>query len=383
MRILMCTWRDGTHPEAGGAEVYTEQVVSRWAAAGHQVTVLTAAVDGRPDDEEMFGVRRIRRGGRFGVYAAARRWYRAEGAGRFDIIVDQVNTRPFFCHQWQPDAPVVALYHQTAEEIWSHQMPWPASTLGRRVLEPRWLRRMASVPAMAVSESTRDALGRFGVTDVTVVPEGLTLPDAVPAVDKADVPTLVHVSRLVSYKQADHVIEAVRLARSSMPDLRLWIVGDGPMEKSLRAMAPEGVEFLGFVSAEEKHARMAAAHAIVMASTREGWGLVIAEAAALGTRAIAYDRPGLRDAVTAADGVLVPPTPEALAAWIVHTLPSWVASPPAPVPGGGVETWDTVASRVLDVLATHVAGAGSAHATAHSNGTAIDAAGRELAAVTS
>ncbi|MCB0980674.1 MAG: glycosyltransferase family 4 protein [Acidimicrobiaceae bacterium] len=359
MRILMTTWRDGTHPAAGGAEVYTEQVVARWAAAGHEVTLLTAAVDGRPADEVLHGVRRIRQGGKLGVYRAARRWYQKEGRGRFDVIIDQVNTRPFFVHEWQPDAPVVAFYHQTCEEIWHHEMPWPLSTIGQRYLEPRWLARMAGVPSMAVSNSTRDALLRFGVKDITVVPEGLTLPGEVPAVPKEATPTLVHVSRLVTYKQADHVMEAVRLARRELPDLTLWFVGDGPMERTLRKQAPEGVEFLGYVSAEEKHERMARAHAIVMASTREGWGLVIAEAAALGTRAIAYDRPGLRDAVTAADGVLVPATPEALANWIVHTLPTWVAEPPAAVPGGGVEDWQTVADRVFDVVGAVVPAAGT------------------------
>ncbi len=34
MRILVLTWRDLAHSAAGGAEVYTEQVTRRWAAAG-------------------------------------------------------------------------------------------------------------------------------------------------------------------------------------------------------------------------------------------------------------------------------------------------------------------------------------------------------------
>ena len=92
---------------------------------------------------------------------------------------------------------------------------------------------------------------------------------------------------------------------------------------------------------------MASAHAIVMASVREGWGLVIAEAAALGTKAIAYDRPGLRDAVKAANGVLVPADPAALAEWIVATVPSWMSAPAEPLDLGGVHSWDDVATAVL------------------------------------
>lgn len=358
MRILVCNWRDGSHPQAGGAEVYTEEVLSRWAAAGHQVTLFSAAQDNHPERETVRGVQRVRRGSRLGVYREARRWFAKEGRGQFDLVIDEVNTRPFFCHEYS-DAPTVALFHQTCEEIWSHEMSWPESWLGRRVLEPRWLRRMNNVPALAVSESTRDAIARFGVADTVVVPEGITPPEAL-AVAKAEFPTLVHVGRLVSYKQVDHVLRAAQIARQSIPDLQLIIVGDGPQRERLERLSQSlddgnGVTFAGFVPAATKLRLMAEAHAIVMASTREGWGLVIAEAAVLGTPAIAYDRPGLRDAVTAAGGTLVPAAPEALAAWIVAEMPRLMAAGPTPVPLGGVQHWDDVAVAVLDAA---LAGAG-------------------------
>ena len=43
MRILILTWRDLAHPQAGGAEVYTEQVARRWVADGHDVTLFATA----------------------------------------------------------------------------------------------------------------------------------------------------------------------------------------------------------------------------------------------------------------------------------------------------------------------------------------------------
>ena len=345
MRILVCNWRDGSHPAAGGAEVYTEEVLARWAADGHDVTLFSAAQADRPERETVRGVRRVRRGGKLGVYRDAAKWFEAEGRGQFDLVIDEVNTRPFFAHRFA-DAPVVALYHQTCEEIWSYEMPFPASWLGRRVLEPKWLGEMRGVPALAVSESTRDAIAAFGVAGAVVVPEGIEPPTPVD-VAKADVPTLVHCSRLVSYKRADHVIAAFALAQQRIPDLRLVMVGDGPEMRRLQKSAPAGVEFVGFVPTDEKKRLMASAHAIVMASVREGWGLVIAEAAALGTRAIAYDRPGLRDAVKAADGVLVPADPAAMAEWIVATVPAWMSAPVERLPLGGVHSWDDVATAVL------------------------------------
>jgi glycosyltransferase involved in cell wall biosynthesis len=347
VRILICNWRDLAHPAAGGAEVYTEEVARRWAAGGHEVTLFAAAVPGRLADEVVDGVRLVRRGSRFGVYREARRWYAEEGRGHYDLVVDQINTRPFFCPDWVDDAPVVALVHQTCEEIWHHQLPWPAAVLGKRVLEPRWLARYRDVPVLAVSASTQEALGRFGVTNVTVVPEGLVLPAGVGPRRKEDVPTVVHVGRLVAYKRPDHVLTAVRLARGALPELRLWFVGTGPLEAELRSRPVEGVDYLGHIPQVEKFERMARAHALLMASVREGWGLVIAEAAAVGTPAIAYDTAGVRDAVAAAGGRLTPPDPEALAAWITDLVPRWQAEPPPPVPLGGVHSWDEVAGSVL------------------------------------
>lgn len=348
MKILICNWRDMTHPAAGGAEVYTDEVIRRWSAQGHQVTHFSAAVEGQPDDELAGGIRFVRRGSRFSVYREAASWYTRHGRGRFDLVIDEANTRPFFAHEWADDTSVVALFHQTAEEIWFHEVPWPAAVLGRYVLEPRWLRRYRTVPTLTVSPSSQRALEDFGLTDVEVVPEGLTLPDHLPRVAKETRPTVAFVGRLVSSKRPFDVLDAFERVRSNLPDAQLWMIGGGPLEDAVRRAAPRGVEVLGRVSQEEKYSRMARAHALLATSVREGWGLVVAEAAAVGTRTIGYDAPGLRDAVAAAEGVLVPADPTALAAWMAQVLPRWMASPPGPVHRGGVASWDEVADTVLE-----------------------------------
>jgi glycosyltransferase involved in cell wall biosynthesis len=351
VRILVLNWRDLAHPAAGGAEVYTEQVLRRWVAAGHEVTLFAAAVRGRPAEETVDGYRVVRAGSRFTVYRDARRWWERHGRGRFDVVVDETNTVPFLAHEWVDDgARTVALVHQTCEEIWHHNAPPLAAHLGRYLLEPGWLRRLAGAPILAVSESTRDALARFGARDVTVVPEGYEPPAARPDVAREARPTAVFCGRMVSYKRPWEVIRAVRTARRDVPDLRLWMIGGGPLLDRLRRSAPEGVEFLGRVSEEEKHARMARAHVHLATSVREGWGLVVTEAAALGTPTIAYDVPGLRDSTRAAGGVVVPPRPEALATRLVELLPELTAAAPAPVPYGGARSWDDVAATLLDAV---------------------------------
>ena len=70
--------RDPTHPAAGGAEVYVTELARGWAAAGHAVTYFTAAVAGQAAEETVAGVNVVRRGGRLGVYRAARRFWREQ-----------------------------------------------------------------------------------------------------------------------------------------------------------------------------------------------------------------------------------------------------------------------------------------------------------------
>ncbi len=82
----------------GGAEVFTREVSTRWAKAGHEVTLFAAAFPNCKKEETVNGVKIVRSGGHFSVYKEARKAYahdfRSEG---FDAIIDEINTRPFFC----------------------------------------------------------------------------------------------------------------------------------------------------------------------------------------------------------------------------------------------------------------------------------------------
>jgi O-antigen/teichoic acid export membrane protein len=172
LRILAYNWRDLAHPRAGGAEVYVHSVAREWVKRGHEVTIFCASVDDRPARERTDGVEIIRRGGRLGVYREARRYWRREGDGQFDLVVDCVNTRPFLCPRFVGDVPIVAVVHQVAREIWRYETCWPISVLGRYLLEPAWLRAYRDVPVVTVSESSRESLAKYGLRRVTVVPEG-------------------------------------------------------------------------------------------------------------------------------------------------------------------------------------------------------------------
>jgi glycosyltransferase involved in cell wall biosynthesis len=354
MRIIICNWKDRTHPGAGGAEVYTQECASRWAAWGHDVTLLCASVDGQPASEEVDGVHVIRHGSRLGVYRQTANYLRKH-ASHADVVIDEINTRPFFAHRHCGTTPVVALVHQVAREVWFNEVPLPVALAGRYLLEPRWLARYGDVPTLTVSESSADSLRAYGFRNIEIVPEGVEIPEdaiaAIANVSKSSRPTLAFCGRLVSMKRPDHAIKAFEAARKVLgDDLELHVIGGGPLEDKLRKTAPAGVTIHGRVSQIEKYRILASSHALLATSVREGWGLVVSEAAAVGTPSIAYNIPGLRDSVGAAHGFLTEDNPDALAAAIVERLPGLVTKPAARLAHGGAASWDEVAGSVLEHL---------------------------------
>lgn len=110
-------------------------------------------------------------------------------------------------------------------------------------------------------------------------------------------------SRLVPYKRVDLIVEAF----ARMPDRRLVVIGDGPEEDRIRALAGPNVEFMGFVADDVIRERMARARAFVYAA-EEDFGIVPVEAQACGTPVVAYGKGGALETVRASHGTGVPPT---------------------------------------------------------------------------
>lgn len=102
----------------------------------------------------------------------------------------------------------------------------------------------------------------------------------------------VTVSRLVSYKRVDLLLEAFR----AMPGRKLVVVGDGPELPKLRANCPPNVELLGFQSDEVVQQQLGSARAFLFAA-HEDFGISPVEAQACGTPVIAYGVGGSRETV--------------------------------------------------------------------------------------
>ncbi len=134
---------------------------------------------------------------------------------------------------------------------------------------------------------------------------------------------VITVARLVERKGQDTVLRALPAVIKRFPDLVYRIVGEGPYEANLRALARElGIEnhviFDGNVSDEKLRALYAESDIFIMTSREiqasgdvEGFGIVYLEAGAFGKPVIGSRSGGIPDAVIdGVTGILVEPEDE-------------------------------------------------------------------------
>ena len=122
----MLNWRDIKHPEAGGAEVLTHEVMKRLVESGHEATLFCPTVQGRSSEEVIDGVKIIRRGGKYTIYSQGRKFFK-KNKDNYDIVIDEVNPRPFLNPKILGGTPSILLFHQFIREEWFYEMPFPLS----------------------------------------------------------------------------------------------------------------------------------------------------------------------------------------------------------------------------------------------------------------
>ncbi|MBA3746812.1 MAG: glycosyltransferase, partial [Solirubrobacterales bacterium] len=126
-------------------------------------------------------------------------------------------------------------------------------------------------------------------------------------------------------KGVDRLLRAVAIARSSLPELRLELVGPGERHRrELEALSQElglaeVVAFRGFVAADEKVRTLERAHAMCLLSHSEGLPTAALEAMACGTPVV-LSRGCHLDEVDGVAGVVVSGEPAQTSQAIVSLL---------------------------------------------------------------
>ena len=318
MRILFLNWKDPRHPEAGGSEIVVFELARRLVRQGHAVTWFARRFPGCDPEDTLEGIRIVRRGGLLTTYLRAPATY-LRFRPRPDLVVDVVNT---LCWQTPLFAKgrSIAFVHQLAREALLWHLPWPLSHLAfglERFQYVTYRRTLALCP----SPSTRDDLVSVGIpaTNTAVVRLGVDHERYRPGSKDPD-PLFLFVGRLVPVKRVDRCIGAMVSVRARHPQARLVVLGRGPAEGDLRAQVAslglaDAVDFVSdpFAPGSPERTKielMQRAWALVLPSAKEGWGMVVTEAAACGTPAGVTGVSGLRDSVEdGRTGIIVSPDP--------------------------------------------------------------------------
>ncbi|MFI6276777.1 glycosyltransferase family 4 protein [Streptomyces sp. NPDC050988] len=314
-RIVFLARRDFGNEAAGGSELLVDRLAEGLTHLGHQVTLLCGGPAAYRD------YRVVSAGGDLGHYLRARSAFQRQ-IGDCDLLVEVCNGMPYLAPLWH-HGPTLCLVNHVHTDLWRMRFNGPlapAARLGRRLEHWALAGAQRHNLLVAVSPSTAHALRAIGVERerIRVVHNGVEEPG--PPTERSPEPLFLAMGRLVEYKRIDLLLRLWERVRP-VTGGRLVIVGDGPERARLEQLAGPGVEFRGHVSETEKHRLLCAAWLLLHPSAVEGWGLVVTEAAARETPAIAFDVPGLRDSIVDGEtGLLARGESSFAAAWCTLAL---------------------------------------------------------------
>jgi glycosyltransferase involved in cell wall biosynthesis len=310
--VRICLVYDCLFPHTvGGAERWYRGLSEGLAAAGHDVTYLTMR---QWDDESSLsaptGVSVIAVAPQMDLYVRGRRrivpplvfgigvlWHLLRHGGRYDAV--HTASFPYFSLLAASLVRPLRRYRLVVDwhEVWTRRY-W-REYLGRIAGDLGWLvqrlcvgrRQRAFCPSTVQARRLVDE-GFAGRVEVLGTYTGTTELQASNASD----PLVVYAGRHIPEKRVPALVEAMARVRDAEPDFRCLILGDGPERTRVLDLIDElelgaVVEAPGFVSADQVQDALARATCLALPSSREGYGLVVIEAAAYGTPSVVVAGP--------------------------------------------------------------------------------------------
>lgn len=296
----------------GGAERWYRNLGERLAADGHDVTYLTLRQWKHGERADVPGVRVVTVGPRMDLYTESGRrrilpplvfgagvlWHLLRRGGRYDVV--HTASFPYFSllaaavvRPIRRFRLVVDWHELWSREYWREYLGAVGGRIGNAV-QALCLR----VPqrAFCFSHLYGARLRAAPVNGELTVLEGEyagTLEAREPGPAE---PVVVFAGRHIPEKRVPALLPALVLARKRLPDLRAEILGDGPERAEVLRLRDElglrdVVEAPGRVEASRVEEALGRALCMVLPSKREGYGMVVVEASALGTPSVVVAGP--------------------------------------------------------------------------------------------
>jgi glycosyltransferase involved in cell wall biosynthesis len=299
------------YPYMGGGEEWFRHVALGLVGLGHSVEVFAFPMSDAPSTEIMGGVR-VTRAGMFVIDKWRPYFKRAISHGltfffhpirnsKCDVAIGQGSALlGAFPLLWARHIPTVCVVHDIYGLHDSIRDKGLVRGVARYFAVERLLHKLPFVAWITVSEATKKKLEHLGVpsTRITIVRNGIDekLLHYKPE-ERSN--NIAYLGRLIKHKHPEDLIQALTLLDTGLK----WtanIAGEGELLPELQTLSrqlglEDRVQFPGRIDEEAKAKLLSSSSCLVLPSMAEGWGVVLTEAAAVGTPSIAYDIPGVHE----------------------------------------------------------------------------------------
>ena len=312
------------HYQGGGERRYYE-LAKRLVKKGHHVDLICMKIDGVSNKEEIEGINVHHIGPTiknppqrsssdfikfiFAIF----KWIMKND---YDIIDAQAYAPliPSFIGAKLKRTPIIGTIHDVST-IGDDQ--WIQSSKVAAIAE-KILVRIPYDKILSVSNATKKSLVEYyGVKEdrICVVYAGVDLKfiDSVKINEKYQ-NTIIFVGRLAPHKHVDHLLKVVKSLKTDIPNIKLIIIGNGLEKENLINLTKKygiknNVQFMENLSYKELISEMKKSNVLTLPSTREGFGMVLAEANACEIPVVAYASGGVVEVVDdGINGFLVEPS---------------------------------------------------------------------------
>ena len=298
-RILWLAHRDPLNPRAGGAERTISEVCTRLLQKGHKIILLAGGWEGCKPVENLHGIEIHRFGKNIGPHLALPVFLFKY---HFDLVVDDLgHAVPWISSTILNKHNVVFFHHLHARSLPGQVRPVIAKLI--TAIEKCYFIIYHGKAFVTESATSRNDLLKLGIKGdkIIMIPPGVDR-KLFHSAAKSKYPSIVYFGGMRRYKRPEEIIYLLKSTLSKIADIKLFIIGTGPEEQSMKRLANEldvqnNVEFKGRISSDELSVIVASSWLNVHNSVTEGWGFSILEASAAGTPTVAYCVPGVRDAV--------------------------------------------------------------------------------------
>lgn len=308
----------------GGGERRFHQLSKALVKKGHQVDILTMKIKNVPNYENIDGINVYHIGPTItnapyrstlnflNYFFSVIKWLLKHD---YDIIDAQAYS-PLLSSKiasWIKNTPLIGTIHDTSS---NNDDQWIQSSRTANFME-KFLVNLNFDKIITVSHATKNSLiNDFGVQadKIEILYNGvdITKYDSI-HIDNVVENQIIFVGRLAPHKHVDHLIRVIQKLQNTIPDIKLIIIGKGEEKTKLQEMIAElnlkeKIIFKQDLTDKELITEIKKSELLILPSTREGFGMVLAEANCCNKPVITYASGGTVEVVEDGyNGFLVEP----------------------------------------------------------------------------